>query len=279
MPVEYVLLTTAGLEEMYGPQRYIHRAKAAIIEKLFRDYPTDRVLFCDSDTFFVAESDKLLSRLQPGVSLMHMREARFTQSIPQGAPPEETNGIQTAIDMIDSQAFRIGSQEHRFQKTQFMWNSGVLGLSQEVASLLPDTCALIDTLYENSRWIVSEQVGFSLALPTKTQLVPSNHYVFHYWYKPLKVLMDTLLDELLTSTFSNLNTADRLTQVRQLTTKWPHTVVLSNAREELINGFSSGAVVRGLKSAKLAVDTLPTSPFTVTFAKDLFLTLRKKDLG
>jgi len=279
LPVEYKLLTTASLEAMYGPQRYIHRAKAQIIDQLFREYPTDTVLFCDSDTFFVAPSSQLLGQLQPGVSLMHMREARYIDSIPKGAPSDEAQGIKTAVDYLDSHPFRIGTQEHQFQKTQYMWNSGVLGLTREVASLLPDVCNTLDTLYQHGRWLVTEQVAFSLVLPTKTSLLPSNQYVFHYWYKPLKALMDKLLDKLLTSQFAMLPLSDRLKQVQQLTTKWPNLVVLNNAREEVLRGFSGGSVLHGLKSAKLAVDTLPGSRFNASFAKSLFQVLTHKSIG
>ncbi|OUJ75993.1 hypothetical protein [Hymenobacter crusticola] len=278
LPIEYKLLTPASLEEMYGPQRYIHRAKAVIIDQLFRDYPTDRVLFCDSDTFFVASSDELLGLMQPGVSLMHMREARYVDSVTKGVSSEEVQGIQKAVDYIDSHPFQIGSRQHQFQKTQFMWNSGVLGLTEEVASLLPDVCATLDTLYRNGKWLVTEQVAFSLVLPTKTKLLASNHYVFHYWFKPLKVLMDGLLAALLTPQFTTLTVSERLTKVKHLTNKWPHLIVLSNAREEVIRGFSGGGVIHGLKSAKLAVDTLPSSPFNAKFAKSLFNVLTHKPL-
>jgi hypothetical protein len=278
LPVEYKLLTPASLEEMYGPQRYIHRAKAVVIDQLFRDYPTDSVLFCDSDTFFVASSSELLGLMQPGVSLMHMREARYVDSVTKGVSSEEAQGIQKAVNYIDSQPFQIGTQQHRFQKTQFMWNSGVLGLTKEVASLLPDVCSTLDTLYRNGKWLVTEQVAFSLVLPTKTQLLASNHYVFHYWYKPLKALMDSLLSALLTPQFANLAVSERLLKVQQLTNKWPHLVVLNNAREEIVRGFSGGGVIHGLKSAKLAVDTLPSSPFNAKFAKSLFNVLTHKPL-
>jgi len=279
LPVEYALLTKAGLEEMYGPQRYIHRAKAMIIDQLFREHPTDSVLFCDSDTFFVKASSELLGLMQPGVSLMHMREARYIDSIPKGASSEEAQGIQKAVDFIDSHPFQIGSQQHHFQKTQYMWNSGVLGLTKEVASLIPEVCSVIDTLYQNGKWLVTEQVGFSLVLPTKTQLVASNQYVFHYWYKPLKALMDNLLANLLTPSFAALPVADRLARVYQLTNKWPHLIVLNNAREEVVRGFSGGKVIHGLKSAKLAVTTLPPSSFNAKFAKHLFLAFTQKSIG
>ena len=279
LPVEYELLTKASLEEMYGPQRYIHRAKAIIIDKLFRDYPTDSVFFCDSDTFFVAPSDELLGQMQPGTSLMHMREARYIDSIPKDASSEETRGIQQAVEYIDSQPFRIGTQDHHFQKTNFMWNSGVLGLTKEVASLIPDVCTTLDTLYQNGKWLVTEQLAFSLVLPTQTELVATNEYVFHYWYKPLKDLMDNLLKQLLTPQFAGLSRAERLTKVKQLTKKWPHLIVLNNAREEVVRGFSGGGVIHGLKSAKLAVATLPTSPFNAKFAKSLFQVLTHKPMS
>lgn len=273
LPVSYVLLTAERLEEMYGPQRYIHRAKVTIIDQVFRDHPNDSVLFCDSDTFFVAESAQLLSRFQPSVSFMHLREYRLADAV----GIYDKLGISVfprkLINLIETRTFRVGLAEQRFRTNQYLWNSGVLGLTKEVADLLPDIRALNDAFYAGSEWVQSEQIAFSLALQTKTRLLPSDQYVFHYWNTPLKALMDKNLIVLLSNHFSQLELTERLAQVRQLTTKWPRAIKFDYAREGALEAFAASRLLAG---AKFIVKATLASPFNMALAKDLYVALREK---
>ena len=275
LPVAYEPLTAARIEEMYGPHRYIHRVKLTIIDQVMRSNPHDDVLFCDSDTFFIAGPGQLLRRLRPGFSIMHVREYRFARAIPKWATPAYAKLLQSGIDMVVEEGFVVDAKRHPFQTTQFMWNAGVLGFTQEVVGILPDVFALMDRVYARSRWVLSEQMAFSLVLPTKTRLLSSDQFVFHYWPKPLKVLMDKLLLELLGQEFSELALAARLARVQRLTTQWPSALVIKNTRQEVRSAFSNGEVMTGIKTALLATRLISRSPFSPKFAKNLFLVLKQ----
>jgi len=276
LPVIYKPLTKEGLEEMYGPYRYIHRAKVAIIDKVFQEYPSDSVLFCDADTFFVADPATLLQRLRPGISVMHLREYRYTRAIPKWATPEYAKQIQTGIDLIESRTYVVGDKTHQFTKRQYMYNSGVLGLTPEVAELIPDIYYMTDTLHGNHKWIVSEQVAFSLALPTKTRLLCSSQYVFHYWHKALKASMDGLLDNLLNENFKNLHLSAQLLDVRQLTKMWPGAIVFQMARNDVLQDLSKGKIINALRSSLRVTRDVVASPYRTAFAKNLLQAFKQR---
>lgn len=274
LPVVYEPLTTAQIEEMYGPHRYIHRVKLSVIDQVMRNNPHDDALFCDSDTFFIAEPGPMLRRLRPGFSIMHLREYRFTRAIPKWATPAYAKLIESGIDMVEKEGFVVNAKTHPFQKTQFMWNVGVMGFTKEVIGILPDVFTLMDRVYERSNWVLSEQMAFSLVLPTKTKLLSSDQFVFHYWPKPLKMLMDKLLLELLSQEFGELALAERLAQARRFTIQWPSALVIKNTRQEVRSAFSNGEIMTGIKTAILATRLISSSHFSPKFAKNLFLVLQ-----
>jgi hypothetical protein len=261
---------------MRGPQQYIHRVKPAVVEKVFQDYPGDNLLFCDSDTFFIAKADPLLRSIRPGVSAMHLREFTFEEAVSTYAafsPPHQDKFPRKLIELLESRTFTVDSQEHQFKKTQHIWNSGVLGLSHEVGRLMPDINTINDAFFKGSGWFTSEQIAFSMVLPLKSTLIASDQYIFHYWGQQQKVLMDGLLAVLRTPDFLRLSLPECLAQVKDLTHKWWQAVRVNIAREGALYAFSKGELKAGVKCAAKA---FLAAPFDAAFAKDLFTVFRNK---
>jgi len=276
LPVEYRQLTTEMLEEMYGGQRFLHRAKIAVIEEIFKAYPTAKLLFCDSDTFFIANPEKLFRQLKSGVSIMHLREYRYGNAIPKGVSPEYKKQIQTGVDLITSKSFVIGNDRYRFNKTHYMYNSGVLGLSPEIAELLPDIYSITDTIHGNHKWLLGEQVAFSLVLSTKTRLRCSGRYVFHYWNQALKIRMDSLLNKLFNNGFDQLDLLDQLLRTKQLTTQWPGTVVVGMVWQKVLDDISEGKMIDAVKNSLRVTRDIFISPYKAAFAKKLLRTFKHR---
>lgn len=266
LPVDYVVLDAGRLEALRGPQQYVHRVKAAIIDQVFRAHPGSNVLFCDSDTFFVAEADQLLQSLRPGVSLMHQREYRLSEAVGVYAAFNQAKFPRRMLELLDKQIFEVGGTKLRFHPSQYVWNSGVLGLAPDIAALMPDVLALNDAFYAGSGWITSEQNAFSLALQVKTRLETSGEYVLHYWGQRQKQLMDSQLAALLTTAFSEQTLYNRLSQVHALTRKWQRTVELDKDREGALYAFAQGEMVAGMKCALKAIFA---APLNGAFARDL----------
>lgn len=275
LPVRYSLLTSAQLEEMRGPERYVHRVKLQVVTQVFRSHPTDNVLFCDADTFFIAPAAPLLRGLRPDVSFMHKREFTFADAVriyAKFALGNQDEPLHKFLALIKSRTFRVGAQAQQFRASQFMWNSGVLGLHRQVAGLLPEIIALNDALYRGSGWITSEQIAFSLALPVETRLLPSTQYVMHYWGQPQKLLMDGMLSALNSAHFRALGLAERLAETRALTGRWRREVRLHLARQCALYSLANGDVKAGVKYAALV---LLAAPFDTAFARNIFVALRQ----
>lgn len=276
LPVRYSLLTPALLEEMRGPDQYLHRVKLAVVAQVMATYPGDNLLFCDSDTFFVADAQPLLASIQADTSIMHVREFTFAEAVDVYAafePAGQEQYPRRFISLIESRTFRIDGQERQFHKNQLMWNSGVLGLHAETARLLPDICSLNDALYRGSGWLTVEQIAFSLALPLSTQLQPSNHYVLHYWGQQQKALMDDLLRSALTTpAFRALSLPARLAETKRLTRVWGRSLRGHTAREGALYSLAKGELTAGVKCA---VKVLATGSFDSRFAAELAAAFRK----
>jgi hypothetical protein len=269
LPIEYVSLSATQLEEMRGPRSFIHRIKMSIITHICEKYPTANVLFCDSDTFFIVEPNTLLHHIQKGDTVMHLCEYKLNASVEPWATSNPVHP-QKFLDFIDKQIFSINLKDQQFQKNQFMWNSGVVGLSSKNTHLMSDIATLSDAFYENSEWILSEQIAFSLVLQTHTQIFASDKQVFHYWQPPLKPLMDKLLTKLISKSFSEQMLSERLIQVRRLTTEWPRAIKVANTRENALRAFSNGD---WKIAVKCTLKALVASPLDTKFMKDIALLL------
>lgn len=250
LPVTYRLLTPTSLAQMRGAQNYIHRIKLSIISQVAHEQPSSALFFCDADTFFVAPAAPLLSHLRPGYSVMHLCEHSFEQAVTTWASfsPPQDEYPRKFLKLIKSRSFELlPGTSYSFSPSQMMWNSGVVGLAAETLPLLPAILALNDEFYAKSHWMVSEQAAFSVALPTQTQVLPSNQEVFHYWGKRQKAVMDRLLANLPALLASHELLPDRLARVRLLTRAWRQVVRKDEAQQAAKQAFSSGELLSGMK--------------------------------
>lgn len=250
LPVSYQLLTPASIEEMRGEHGYIHRLKLYIVDKVAQDYPGEAVFFCDSDTFFTAPAASLLRSLQPGTSLLHMREHTFNEAIAVWASfsPPQDGAPRKFVGLLANQTFELlPGTAHRFDANQMMWNTGVIGVAPDSAELTKATVALGDIFYGGSEWGLSEQAAFSLALQTDTEILPSNAYVFHYWGERQKTVMDGLLADWLTTASAPKPLESLLPSVKKLTSTWRQVVSRDEAQQAAKLAFSRGELVNGMK--------------------------------
>lgn len=273
LQVEYQLLTPAKIQLLKGEHNYLHRLKAVIIEEFFANHPSDDLLFVDSDTFFISDPHQLLQSFSVGKSYMHLLEYSFEDCVKRYASYNKEELPLSFIRLIESRTFEVQNKEERFNRQQYIWNSGVLGLTKETSALMQDVLYLIDEFYSNTSWIISEQLAFSLILQTKTELLPSDKYVFHYWGQRQKVLVDSMLTKILTSDFISLGLADKLNFFKEFTIKKQEVIRIDKIKEHSINAFSTNRILSGFKHA---LNAAVQSPLDVQFMKELFLVFRRK---
>jgi len=271
--IEYSLLTPQKLEAMLDGKTYIHRRKIAVIDEVFQSYPTDDLFFIDSDTFFVADAQPWLQSFAPGKSFMHLLEYSFEDAVNIYSGFNQEKYPKAFIKLIESKPFTVNHAKEQFNKSQFSWNSGVLGLNKEIAAYMPDVYNLTAEFFEATGWIISEQLAFSLILQTRTEVLPTEQYVHHYWGQRQKTLIDNILNATLNKAFLQLDLTQKLVRVKKLTKQWPDLIKLDKIQERSINSFTDKYVLAGCKYALLA---FAQSPFDFRFMKELY-SLRTKN--
>lgn len=221
------------------------------------------MLYVDTDTFFVADPAPLLCQLARGTALMHQPEYTFEQAVAQYAAFGQVHYPQRFLQLLATRTFEIDGQQWQFQGSQRGWNSGVLGLPPAVARLLPAVYALTDAFYAGSGWFTSEQLAFSLALPTRFPLERSDSHLFHYWGQGQKKLLDHKLTDLLAPPFSQLSLPARLARVLPLTSRWRRQAEVDRLQEGALYALGRGRLLPG---AKYAVKALLKAPSTGSFS-------------
>jgi len=216
------------------------RIKISVLERTFAQYPDDDLLYIDTDTFFRTNPQPLLDGIKPGQSFMHLRERTFEEAIDWAK--WEQDGItdfqkfpKSFVQLIESQNFNIGGKEVTFNRSQYMWNAGALGMSKEMASYIPDIYALNDEFHARTLWRLSEQSAFSLVLNEVTTLSEAEEYINHYW--SFKKQVDLRLKDLLTDNFIKLTVTDKIESVKQFTQRLDkylyHEHMISQTRNSL----------------------------------------------
>lgn len=273
LPVEYHYLSASRLTELKGPLGFVHRVKAQLIAQAFLDYPSEELLFIDSDTFFNAAPDGLLQRLAQGMPVMHQHEYQLTDSLAIHGGFGQAHYPEKLLALLASRRFRLDGELVQFHAGQSSWNSGVLGLPRAMAPLLPDILALVDELYADTGWFLCEQLAFSLALQASGPVQACDQLVHHYWGQPQKTLMDKLLPTALNPAFAALPLAQRLSRVRQLVPQFRRQLELDKAREGALYALRQGQLTAGLKCAARA---LLINPLNAQFTRELLLVLRRR---
>ncbi|RZK86656.1 MAG: hypothetical protein EOO62_40465 [Hymenobacter sp.] len=107
LPVEYNCLSESRLAELKGPLNFVHRVKAQLIAQAFLDYPTEDLLYVDSDAFFMAAPDGLLQRLAQGVPFMHQYEYRLAEAVAKHAEFGEGHYPEKLLALLASRSFSL----------------------------------------------------------------------------------------------------------------------------------------------------------------------------
>jgi hypothetical protein len=243
--IEYFILTVDSLDELKAGTEFIHRIKVGVIGLTLQHFPNEELVFIDSDTFFIADPKEILDELAPGTSFMHKREYNFTDGLALFSSFNQEHYPRLFIDYISGREFVIDGSPEIFSTSDYSWNSGVIGLPKDFGRYMPDVFMLTDAFYANSQWFISEQLAFSLILQRRTRIKPAENFVYHYWGKRQKILMDGLIEKL----FLQYSPADLMDGklMRLLTKKWHLTIEADLIEEQAKISFSRGNLKYGIK--------------------------------
>ena len=271
--ISYELLTKDRIKEMCGVNDFLHRMKIALIEHTFKNY-NGKILYVDSDTFFVGNPQPLIEQISEGISSMHKHEYEFETLFHLKRPAGNTF-IEFAELLRDNTFLSHNKQKTKIPLSASSWNAGVMIFDPSHAKFINDVYALTEQFYPPTKNHASEQYAFSILLQNNTQILPSEEYIYHYWYKIEKIIMDSYLDNLFSDVFFNLQTVKQLEKIKLITQKMPkylnaHSLMI---KDNAIQAFNSDKYKEGFS---FAVRYLANKPNDITFIKDVLYHTKKK---
>jgi hypothetical protein len=234
LQIEYFFLSPRQILEMQAGTNFIHRIKVAVIDLTFKRFPDQEVIFIDSDTFFTADPMELFNGLNSSTSFMHKREYNFKDGLELYNSFKQEMYPKAFIDYISGREFYIDGKAEIFDINDYSWNSGVLGLHKDFGIYMPDVMRLTDEFYANSKWFISEQLAFSLILQRRTKIRSAENFIFHYWGKRQKILVDVLLEKLFEEHAADLT---KKVFMKSVTRKWKNIIEADLIYEQAKNAF------------------------------------------
>jgi len=269
--IHYMLLTPQRLEEMLDGTGFIHRRKICILQDAYAAFPGDDIFYVDSDTFFTADPSALLDQVQPGTSIMQMREyaleraPKLYRDLMSFRFANAEQYPQSFLSFIDQHEFAIGGKSLKFNKEQYVWNAGVLGIHNSLLPLLDDILSFSDQIFLATKWFISEQLAFGLVLQSFSELKPAGNVINHYFQ--CKEVTDILISKALNEAFIKLTPAEKFVKIKASTK-----VIDDLSKLDLYVSISGGAFKRsqykkGLRFVFRAFKTIPIYPLTLVYLK------------
>lgn len=205
LPAHLEVRSRKVFAEWMGPLRFNHRCKIFVIKDALSKFG-DRVVYCDTDTYFLKPPNQLFARIRPGTSFMHVCEGHLNES----------NGAGLAALLSSTPLRTVAGRRWNLMDDTLMFNAGVIGMHKNDISLLDEVAYLTDQIYRHVSIHTVEQFAFSACLNKRTKLFEAYDVVCHYWRMPGRALFREELRRVLhdPSTTSDEERWQRLTPHR-----------------------------------------------------------------
>ncbi len=187
------------LAQWAGPHNFGWRVKLCTLAHVLHSYNEPTVLI-DGDTYFRRSPDYLFKQIQPGNSVMHIREGRVCDLKDQSHKDLAT--------LLRTGTIRDPVSGAPIPAIQDMWNAGVIGVDPADVGTIEQSIALTDQILARNPINTTEQFALSVCLAARTKLRQCDDTVFHYWSMRYRRPFRTVLEKLLEST-ANLGEAER----------------------------------------------------------------------
>jgi hypothetical protein len=162
-------LTVEKVRAWSGPGNYPFRIKIAALEEATRAHGGERILFADSDTFFLADFAPVFARIGAGNAVLHRKEYAVMN--------HPTGQLQRFRKRLEKFQFRGSAIDLNAD----MWNSGAIGLHPSQFHLLHTVLAFIDAISPKYKKQLVEQYAVAYFLQKNAQVHACDDVLFHYW--------------------------------------------------------------------------------------------------
>jgi len=165
--ISYEQLTPEMISEMKGKLEFIHRAKVCVL----RDVLTKRegsFFFVDSDTYFLQSLSDDFSNVENGCLYMHVYEKNLDRS--------------SVYEPLMQKTIQLGKEEILLDQSIEIWNSGIVGMTDQGLPLVEKVLALTDVMLSVYQKHIIEQLAFSYIFQKHSPIQNVDAKVVHYWY-------------------------------------------------------------------------------------------------
>ncbi|QKG57703.1 hypothetical protein GKZ68_14335 [Hymenobacter sp. BRD128] len=269
--LDIIPISKSEIVQLKGPANFIHIVKIAIVEKTFNKYPQDYLLFIDSDTFFIQDPIKLFEEAVKGKIFMHVKEYLLEDAIELYRYVFNSDNLpKSFLNLIENKSYILDNKNVNFNRHHYSWNSGVLGLTPEMARIIPDIYNMANDFYQSTEWILSEQLAFSLALQVTVELNECGQFITHYYEQ--KEFVDEFLEKNLTSDIKKIKGLDRKKQINKLVLNLRAGLKINKFQKESSYFFYKKQIWKGIYYASLS---FRAKPFDIKYSKDILWHARK----
>ncbi|HSD14885.1 MAG TPA: hypothetical protein VLB74_09580 [Flavobacterium sp.] len=170
--VVFEFVDSTLVNEVLIKYQNIFRLKIILIIEFLKKYKTI-VLFLDSDTFFIKNSNELFRSVKKGNCVLHCQEYNLNSGV-------NSNFENLLINENLLKFFRDNGTP--ISGDTVVWNSGVIGVCFKNIDLLTNALKIFDMLDENAvKDKTVEQLSLSVSF-SRTVIVPAYDFIFHYWF-------------------------------------------------------------------------------------------------
>ncbi len=165
------LIDDETLTRWKGKYNYIFRAKIKALDFVINKYPSQSLLYLDSDTFVVNSLNTIQKQLSENYYLLHVNEGRLSES--------RKNTQKSIWKSIKNKTF----SSIKIKPNLCMWNAGIIGIpAQNNEAYIKLILALSDKIYEtNIKKKLVEQLSFSIVLQEQEKFIECEKEIGHYW--------------------------------------------------------------------------------------------------
>ncbi|MFC5413067.1 hypothetical protein ACFPMF_27330 [Larkinella bovis] len=168
--VSVEVISEIEFEKLLGRQKFIHRIKIALIERLIHKV-NGNILYIDTDCFVNGNIEQVFKKIENGFFVMHKREFLIKS--------DEKDFIINYMHRFTNKDF---NNIHQEVASLYMWNAGIVGgQSGILKNLFNHIYTLTDILFAKSDLHTCEQLAFSTLFQLSGTILPVNNIIYHYW--------------------------------------------------------------------------------------------------
>ena len=170
--ISFVEMSAETITDYKGPYSFVHRLKIKIIQDCITRFE-GKILYADSDTYFLKPIDTLFDKIDVSNFLMCNNEGSINVA--------GNKVFEKLSKFIRENASYLKEHNIPILENVIMWNAGIIGFTSPNKELMNKVLHTNDAIFEKFKSHIVEQLSFCYQLQMHGNVHKSTDYVFHYW--------------------------------------------------------------------------------------------------